>query len=62
MWRAGLDRLEIDSEAQEEILLIAVEDVCMRFSGMVDIRYGALDNMHSGISLRTPQGQRDHNP
>jgi ribonuclease HI len=61
-WRACLDRLGIDSKAQEEILLTAVKAICMGFSSMVDIRYGALNNMHSRTSLRAPQGQRDHNP
>jgi hypothetical protein len=61
-WLACLDRLGIDSKAQEEILLTAVKAICMGFSSMVDIRYGALNNMHSRTSLRAPQGQRDHNP
>jgi hypothetical protein len=57
------------SKVQEEILLTAVKAICMgfssmmdRFSSMMDIRYGALNNMHSRTSLRAPQGQRDHNP
>jgi hypothetical protein len=51
--RACLDRIDINSKAQEEIL---------GFSSMVDIRYGALNNMHSRNSLCAPQGQCDHNP
>jgi hypothetical protein len=51
--QACLDRIDINSKAQEESL---------GFSSMVDIRYGTLNNMHSRTSLRAPQGQRDHNP
>jgi hypothetical protein len=61
-WRACLDRLGIDSKAQEEILLTAVKAICIEFSSMVNIRYGSLNNMHSRNSLLAPQAQRDHNP
>jgi hypothetical protein len=56
-WLVCLGRLGIDSKAQEEIMLTAVKDICMGFSSMVDIRYGALNNMHGRNSLCAPQGQ-----
>jgi hypothetical protein len=59
-WRRCMDRLGIDGKKQELILLTAVRAICVGFSSMVDIRYGALNNTHHTFSR--PQGHSDQIP